>query len=293
MNITKKFSIIIALAPNRKCEILKSLKNLDYPKHKYEIIIKKGTNPSENRNNGIKEAKGKIILVLDDDAIITKDLLKNADLFFKKYLNIDIVGGPQLTPKDDPPFAKISIYTLSSFFGGFSMSKRYKKSKLNLNANEKNITSAICFIKKEVFKKAGYFNPKLFPGEDPEFFSRAKKAGFKIAYSPTIKIYHRRRPNLFSFIKQIFNYGKVRRSVSKKIGPEFYIPSLFVIYLILLPFLPSIFLLPLYFYIIIDILFSIYLSIKNLSLTALILIPFMFPIIHISYGIGMIYSFFK
>ena len=288
-----KFSIIIALAPHRKCEILQSLKNLDYPKNKYEIIIKKGLNPSINRNEGIKKAKGEILVFLDDDGIVNKNLLKNAETFFNKYPKIDIVGGPQLTPKDDPLFAKICGYAFSSFFGTFSMSKRYKKSKINLNADETSLTSAICFIKKKVFNKIKAFDPKLFPGEDPEFFTRAKKNNFKVAYSPDIIIYHKRRSTIYSFIKQIFYYGKVRLKISKKITLIFFLPSLFVVYLISLLFLPSIFLIPLYFYILLDILFSLYLSIKNLNPIALILLLFIFPIIHISYGIGLIYSLFK
>ncbi|MBU2633714.1 MAG: glycosyltransferase [Nanoarchaeota archaeon] len=288
-----RFSIIIPVAPNRSTEVLKSLKKLDYLKKDYEIITKKGNNPSENRNNGIKEAKGEIIVLLDDDAIVNKNILKNAESFFKKYPQIGIVGGPQLTPKTDKFFAKVSGYVLSSFFGTHKMSKRYKKGKLDLNANEMSITSAICFVKKNVFKKIGYFNPKLFPGEDPEFFSRAKIKNIKIAYNPNLIIYHRRRSNLFSFIKQFFNYGKVRPKVNKKPNPIFFTPSLFVIYLILLPFLPTIFLIPLYLYILLDLLFSLFLAIKNLNIIALILLPFIFPIIHISYGIGLIYSLFK
>ena len=82
--MNKKFSIVIALAPYRSAEVLKSLKNVKYDKKKYEIIIKKGLNPSENRNYGIKKAKGEIIYFLDDDAIVDKNILKNAEEFFDK-----------------------------------------------------------------------------------------------------------------------------------------------------------------------------------------------------------------
>ncbi|MBI2671727.1 glycosyltransferase [Candidatus Woesearchaeota archaeon] len=86
-----KFSIIIPLAPERNCEVKKSAENLDFDRKEYEIIIKAGKNPSLNRNLGAKEAKGKILFFLDDDAFIKNDLLKKAEEFFDKY-NVNIVG---------------------------------------------------------------------------------------------------------------------------------------------------------------------------------------------------------
>ena len=172
-----KFSLVVALAPNRNLELKDSLKNLDYPKNKYELIIERGINPSENRNRGIKKSKGEIIAFIDDDAIVNKNLLKNAEEFLEEHKNIEIVGGTQLTPKSDKFFAKISGYVLENPFGTYKMSNRYKKGKLNLDADESSITSAICFVRKDVFKKIKGFNPILFPGEDPEFFGRAKKNG--------------------------------------------------------------------------------------------------------------------
>src|SRR3989344_7694815 len=124
-----KFSIIIALSPDRDAEVLESLKNVNYPKSKYEVIVKKGLNPSENRNNAIKEAKGEIIAILDDDVYLDNDIFLNAESFFREHPEIDLVGGPQLTPTTDNFFAKASGYVLESSFGAYKMSSRYKKSK--------------------------------------------------------------------------------------------------------------------------------------------------------------------
>ena len=80
-------------------------------------MLKRGLNPSENRNNGAKRAKGEIIAFLDDDAVIDVNFLKEAEEFFDKHPEIDIVGGAQLTPKWQKGFAKLSGYALSSKFG--------------------------------------------------------------------------------------------------------------------------------------------------------------------------------
>src|SRR4030043_214502 len=141
---------------------------MDFSKKNYGIIIERGPNASDNRNRGFKKSRGQIIVFLDDDGIVDKDLLKNAEKFFKEHPEIDIVGGPQLTPKDEKGFALVSGYTLSSKFGGWNTSSRYEKKKLNLNADDTFLTTAVMFCKKNVFEKVR-FDENLFPGEDSKF----------------------------------------------------------------------------------------------------------------------------
>jgi GT2 family glycosyltransferase len=298
-----KFSLVIPLAPGRNAEIIGSIKELNYPKKEYEVIVKEGLNPSDNRNNGAKQAKGKIIVFLDDDAVLDANYLKEAEEFFEKYKDIDVVGGAQLTPEWQKGFAKISGYALSSKFGAWKMGMRYEKGKLNLNADETMLTSANLLCKREVMDKI-QFDSNLFPGEDPKFIEDAKKAGLKVAYSPNLILYHKRRETVRALIKQISSYGRTRTKKEKFIEtlkkPFFLIPLLFCIYLfitllfILLEFgglkLISNFILffPLILYFILDISFSFYESIKNKNIISIFLLIFIFPLIHISYGMGMI-----
>src|SRR3989344_3012879 len=293
-----KFSIVIAVAPYRNAEVFNSLKNLDYDKKKYEIIVKHGYNASENRNYGVKKAKGEIIYFLDDVAIVDKNILRNAEDFFNKY-NADIIGGPQLTPKDDKFFSKMFGAAIETFWCSYKMSSRYKRGKLNLNADELSITSANCFVKKDVFKKIKGFDTRLWPGEDPEFFSRAKKSGLKIAYSPDLVIYHRRRNNLKAFLKQHYNYGRVRLKkewINKEnINFIMVIPSIFTIYTILLPIMLIFswqFSIPIILHLMVDILVAIYISFRK-NIFYLPFLPFIFFLVHFSYGLGMIKNLFE
>jgi GT2 family glycosyltransferase len=296
-----KFSLVIPLAPERNAPIIESIKQLDYPKSEFHVVVVEGKNPSQNRNKGASKSKGDIIGFLDDDAVVDKSLLKKVEEFFEKYPRIDIVGGPQLTPRDDNYIAKISGYALSSKFGVGGISNRYKKGKLNLNADENDLTSANLFCKKEVLKEI-QFDPKLFPGEDPKFISDAKKIGLKVAYFPEMIIYHKRRPTIKGLIKQVFNYGKVRPlkesffETLKK--PFFLVPSLFVLYLmgvfIITFFWKNIILFfPLILYISLNLIFSIIDLFNNKDYKAFLFLPFIYPIIHLSYGAGMIWGYLK
>jgi GT2 family glycosyltransferase len=303
-----KFSLIVPLAPGRNAEILDSIKKLNYPEKGYEVIVIEGLNPSENRNKGAKKSRGKIVVFLDDDAVIDENILKEAERFFDEHKEIDIVGGAQLTPKWQRGFAKISGYALSSKFGAWKMEVRYSQKKLNLDADETMLTSANLFCRKDVMKKI-QFDTKLFPGEDPKFIDDAKKAGFRIAYSPDLILYHKRRESVKALIKQISSYGRTRTNKEsffetlKK--PFFLMPSLLCIYLIFLLIIEILGLsnlisirslllfIPFILYVLLNLLFSVYESIRNRDLRGIFILPFIFLIIHISYGIGMIDGYLR
>jgi len=311
-----KFSIVITYLKEGSPEVLTSINQMDYPKKYYEILCLPGPgSPSIYRNKGADKGKGKIIAFIDDDAMVHKDLLKNAEKLFNEHPEIDIVGGPQLTPLNEKGFARLSGYAFSSKFGGWNTSNRYESKKLNLNADDTYLTTAVMFCRKEVFKKVR-FDENLFPGEDSKFVIEAKKQGFKIAYSPELIVYHRRRPTIKKFIKQIFNYGKTASSRESFISlikrPFFIIPSFFLVYVVELIFLAimkhsifknlfgvlngninffSIILFPLTLYLLLNFVFSIYESFRNKDIRGIFFLPFIFPLLHLSYGAGLIWGF--
>lgn len=311
-----KFSLVIPVAPERNAEIIESLKEIDYPKSEFHVVVVRGKNPSENRNKGVEKSRGEIIGFLDDDAIADREMLKKVERFFEIYPEIDIVGGPQLTPSEDKGFAKISGYALSSVFGAWKIANRYSGKNIKLNADETMLTSANLFCKRKVFDRIK-FNPKLYPGEDPDFISKAGKYGFKVAFSPDLVIYHKRRQTLSELARQIYNYGVVRpkkESFAETLKmPFFLVPSLFLFYLAFLATylifnleitgsvvgasgvrsLDFFFSLPLFIYIGLSILFSFYNSVINRDLKAFSMLPLIYLAIHLSYGFGFIKGTFE
>jgi succinoglycan biosynthesis protein ExoA len=295
-----KFSIVITYLKEGSPEVLESIQKVDYNKKDYELLCLPGKgSPSIYRNEGADKGKSKIIAFIDDDAMVHKDLLKNAEKFFIEHPEIDIVGGPQLTPVNEKGFALISGYALSSKFGGWNTSSRYEKKKLNLNADDTYLTTAVMFCKKDVFQKIR-FDENMFPGEDKKFIIDAKNAGLKVAYSPDLIVYHRRRPSMKKFVKQIFNYGKLSPLKLSEIikNPSFFIPSIFLLYLLWIMEMQIFFrsssllaLIPLSLYLFLDLIFSLYESLKNKNIMAFIQLLFIFPVLHLSYGTGIICGF--
>ncbi len=317
-----KFSLVIPLAPGRDAPILESIKQLNYPKSEFHVVVVRGLNPSENRNKGAEKAKGDIIAFLDDDATLEKDYLKKAEEFFHRHPEVDIVGGPQLSPLDEKGFAKISGYALTSEFGAFGRVHRYSPKKESFDVDESMFTSANLLCRKSVMDKIK-FDINLFPGEDPKFIDDAKKASFKIAYTPEIIIYHKRRSTIKAFSKQMFNYGKTRPFKDNFFDtlkrPYVLVPSIFVIYFVFIllffgynfaitgnaishnypqlpvkvPYLNLILLTPIAAYFILSIIFAFQDSRKNKHMNAFFAMPFIYFIIHVSYGAGMIWGYIK
>lgn len=293
MKLKKRISIVIPLGPGRPFDIEKSLAAL---KDKAKIIVKFGKNPSANRNDGIKSADTEFVAFVNSHSEIPTGWADAIFHFFDTHPDIDIVGGPQLTSRNESTFARASSYALSSLFGGGELRQRYSKGRLNLNADERHLTSANLICRNGVFEKV-MFDERLWPGEDPKFIFDAIKAGFKTAYSPEIYVYHKRRESFKELSRQMFNYGFTRnkkeplRQTIKK--PLFLIPSLFVLYILVLPlllFLSTYFIIPLSLYVVLNLFFSAYEPLVNKDLKAIYLMPFIFIAIHLSYGVGFIYG---
>ena len=229
-----KVSIIIPTKNNgdilEKC--LSSIKNQDYPKDKYEVIIIDGHSTDDTVeiakkyrckiayedvgtrggacNIGIKNAKGEFIAFTDGDCVVPKDWLRNLIKHFNDK-NIASVGGPNITPEDDTEFAKCVGEVLSF------LSK--PGSRYGFNADEviETFHNSGCNVvyRKKVIEEAGWFNEKLVTCEDEELDYRIKEKGYKILYTPDAKVYHYRRPTWKRFYKQAYKYAMGRMQAIK------------------------------------------------------------------------------
>jgi len=294
--VKPKISIIIPVAPNSKFKkTLEAIRNVDYDKNKLEIFIIKGKNPSRQRNKGIKLAKGEIILFLDNDSIIEKDYIQK---MIKKHESYDVVGGPAITLATDSFLQKSFGFVLGSYLATQKMQSKFRKVGKARKATEKELILCNLSIKKKTLDKYGLFNEKLYPNEENELLNRFQKNNVKILYDPEIVIFRSQRKNIKNFMKQIYTYGlsrmehfKLKPNFTK---PIFFMPSLFVLYLIsLIFFKPSWYLIPLILYIALDLVFSIEISIRERKLWTILTTPLLFLILHISYGLGIFRGIFK
>lgn len=290
----KKISVIIPVAPYEKCKV--PVKKIRKSKFVKDVIIVTGNQPSFQRNEAVKIAKGEIIYFLDNDSIPEFDNFEKIVNFFKTHNKAAVLGGPSLSPKIEKKFPYAVGIAFSSFLGTAFSSARYApKGKLRKSSELELILCNMAF-RKNIFIKSGMFNTSLYPNEENELLNRISEAGYEIWYMPDLIVYRSHRANIFKFIKQIFTYGRGRGNqflIEKKKMPLFPLASLlFDIYIILsiLKILPELLLL-IYFSIIF--LFSIYKAILHRKIFLILYLPVIFFIIHSLYGLGFIYGLFK
>jgi succinoglycan biosynthesis protein ExoA len=286
-----EMTLIIPAPEGSKIDALESIAEQTRP---VAALVEEGHNPSANRNRGITRAQTPLVGFTNAHTILTKDWAEKACAFLESHPEIDIVGGPQLNYEQDNWFARISGDALSCAYATGAMSQRYKTGELNLEATEKDLTSANLVCRARVLEKVK-FDETIYPGEDPKFLSDAVRAGFQLAFSPDLVVFNRRRPTPVALAKQIYRYGKARVHIDGLRGllckPQFFAPALFLFYLLLLPVLARMHWLAwtlLGLYALLAIGFSFILSLRQKNLLHLIVLPFVFPLVHISYGWGMV-----
>ena len=259
-----------------------------------KYIFQKNSGPGNARNNGVKNAKGELIIFTDSDCEAEKNWLKN---IYNSYLNenFDAFGGPDLAKDDFLPIQRAINYSMSSFFTTGGIRGHNKNMLTTFYPRTHNMG-----IKKDLFLKLDGFSNMRF-GEDIELSNRVHNEGAKVKLLKNVIVYHRRRTNYIKFFKQVYNSGVARINLGKRdsnmIKLVYTLPSIFTVF----SFLIFTFLF-----------FSTYLSVLIISflffgliLVSIIgaiseksfkLIPILFIVIPIQiygYGIGFIVAFIK
>lgn len=250
--------------------------------------------PGEKRNIGIKSASGDYIAFLDDDAYPSEKWLENSKIILDSNPEYIGVCGPSITPPDSSFLEQIGGYIYESFMtSGPTRYRHLQQGPRVVN----DYPSVNLIIRKECIDEIGGFDTKYWPGEDTKLcLDLTKKYGKRIFYSPILVVFHYRRSVFHPHLIQLSRYASHRGFFAKEF-PEtslkfsYFIPSMFVIYLVFLPFLflsfknSSYLMLPLAMYFIALMVESIQIYLKSGSLAKSILATIGIFFSNITYGI--------
>lgn len=165
-------------------ELLSEGKQFDYV-----VEIKQGL--SHARNRGIDEARGEIIVFVDDDAMMEPNYVENVLTFFSEKDSISAVGG-RIFPRYEEKNANWMSPVLMPLIAALDMGnqpKPFRMGKFPIGAN--------MAFRKSVFDKIGTFNVELGRngnslqgGEEKDIFARMRAVNMDIWYCPYIVVYH-------------------------------------------------------------------------------------------------------
>ena len=200
---------IIIIDNDSRDGTVKFLSDLEKKEKNIRIFLnKKNLGFGRGNNIGLQKSKGKYILYLNSDAIITdidfRDLIKLMEM--RKEIGALTVKVALPTGEIDPASHRgfptlwrsftyffgleklfFSIPILNKIFGGYHL--------VNYNLNNIHevdvITGAFLLTRKEIVDKFGGFDEDYFAyGEDIEMAYQIKKLGYKIIYYPLWNVLH-------------------------------------------------------------------------------------------------------
>ena len=239
-------------------------------------------------NVALAAATGDAIIRLDAHARIPKDFLENNLRALTR--GEDIVGGCVLGSAPGGAWESVLRTVDTSRFCGGAAPFR--------NGGEARYvdTLAYALYRREVYDQVGLYDERLRRTEDNDMHYRMRKAGYRFYFSPDIVSYHAARATMRGQLRQKWGngywIGRTMRIQPRCFAPRHLIPALFVLALLfgllLLPFSVWPLLLLLSAYLACDLVFAVRgaLSQESGRLLALLTLPFLFPAVHVVYGVG-------
>ena len=190
--------------------------------------------PAEKRNLGIQHARGEITVFLDDDAYPADDWLERALGYFSDP-KVAAVGGPAVTPQDDPFLAAMSGRVYANTLVSGSYVYRYQPDRVR---SVDDYPSCNLFARTDDLRRLQGFRIDFWPGEDTYLcMELVHKLGKKIMYEPRALVYHHRRKLFLPHLRQVGRYGLHRGYFARRFPATsrriaYMVPSLFVLGLI-------------------------------------------------------------
>jgi len=307
-------------------KLLQNIVDQDYPGEKIEVFVVDGMSSDGTReeiesfidhypyihlldnekryvpfalNQGISNAKGEVIMRMDAHAEYPYNYISGLvqSLF---QLNADNVGGIWITLPGSATTKSLAIaQAISSPFGVGNAHYR-----LNVKTIREVDTVPFGCYRREVFDRIGLFDEELLRNQDDGFNAKLTKNGGKIFLIPDINIRYYARTSVKSIWKMFYQYGLFKPLGNKKAGRPAtlrqFVPPIFVLFLILCA-IGSLFLktalvigvFGLLFYLLVDLIFTVRISIKNSHPGLMGYLPWIFFLIHVSYGIGYLNGMVK
>ena len=165
---------------------------VEHPEITLRYVVETEQGLSAARNKGIEEAKGDIIIYVDDDALVDSDYIRIYAEHFSAHPETMAAGGPiePLYETEEPKW--MSPYTkalLTAWMNYGDKVREYPNGRYPGGGN--------AAYRKVVFDKVGLINTELgrkgsalLASEEKDIFDKMKAQGMQVLYLPTPVLHH-------------------------------------------------------------------------------------------------------
>ena len=244
-------------------------------------------------NIALRHAKGEIIVRVDGHTLIAPDYVRQCVDALQRS-GADNVGG-RMDAQGRSAFGRAVALATSTPFG-------VGGARFHYSIREEWVDTVYMGAwPRRVFEKIGLFDEELVRDQDDEFNYRLRAQGGRILLSPAICSRYTVRSTPRALWRQYYQYGfwkiRVLQKHPRQMRPRQFVPPVFVlallvsVFLLFLP-LPFFRLLPSSFILVLYLLASTLTALQHpnsqFPIPNILLLPFVFAILHISYGLGFL-----
>lgn len=198
----------------------------------FRYVVEPEQGLSAARNKGIKEAKGDILVYVDDDALVDTWYLRTVAEYMVAHPEIDAVGGPIIPLYEDTREPKwMTRYTKELLCGYLYFGDAERPF-----PGERYPGGGNAAYRAQVFEKVGLFNTDLgrkgdglMGSEEKDIFDKMKAQGMRFMYLPKMMLHHiipQKKLERDYFDRLTLQIGKSERQRTLAIGKGKYLNRL-------------------------------------------------------------------
>jgi GT2 family glycosyltransferase len=213
---------------------------VDPPFRGVKVLPSGPVGPGAKRDLCAAASQAEFLAFLDDDAYPEPGWLEAALEAFADP-SVAAVGGPAVTPGDDPVHYWASGLVYESRLVGGPYAFRYRP----LPARDcDDFPTCNLLVRRSVFEAVGGFDTRFWPGEDTVACLKiVHELGLRIRYVPGALVRHHRRPMFRGHLRQLNRYAQHRGFFMKRfpktsLRPSYFAPSALLLW-VLLGWLPG------------------------------------------------------
>lgn len=218
-------AIEIIVVDNASADGTQAFIESKYPNVNF-IYNKENVGFSQANNQGVEQAKGEFVLILNPDTLLSTDTLATClqrhNELTKEGISVGMLGAkmfdgsgtylPESKRGFPTPFVSFcKIFGLSNLFPTSKIWNGYYLGHLSSEENQQVpiLTGAFMFLKRSLYTEVGGFDEDYFMyGEDIDLSYRVEKAGYKNYYIADTKIVHFKgestKKMTFDYVKRFY-----------------------------------------------------------------------------------------
>lgn len=293
---TEYMEILVAdgMSTDDTCQIIHDFSAF-HPQLKIQILDNPGRIVPTGMNVALRQAKGEIIIRVDGHCIIAPDYVRKCVEHLQKD-GVDGVGGP-MESIGETQMAKAIAIGMSSPFG-------VGNSAFRTSSGKSMFADTVPFpaYTRQIIERAGFYDEELVRNQDDEYNYRIRELGGKILLADDVRSTYFSRTSLKGLWRQYLQYGywKVRvlqkhprqMSLRQFVPPAFVLALFGSVFLALSPVLRPLSLVIPSFYLLAN-LGASFMTASKRGWISLPLLPIIFAILHLSYGLGVLAGLIK